>query len=71
MPRTQAKRGVGIVEPCGSRLTPSPCSIILPISLRLNPQEDDAIFFEFSKNAEDGHLGAMSSMCQAAGKNRG
>ena len=36
------KRRVGIVQPCGSRLTPSPCGIILPVPLGLDPQEDDA-----------------------------
>ena len=53
-PGTLAKRGVGSVEPCGSRLTPSPCSIILPVSLCLNPQEDDAKFLDFTKEPEDG-----------------
>ena len=43
-PGTRAKRGVGVGETCGPRLNPSPCSIILPVSLSFNPQEDDAIF---------------------------
>ena len=42
------------MSPCGSCLTPSPCSIILPVSVGFNPQEDDAKFIEFSKIDEDG-----------------
>ena len=45
--RFLANRGVGIVEPGGSRLTPS--LKILPVSLCLNPQEDNAKFFENSR----------------------
>ena len=54
VPSLFAKQGVGIAESCGSRLTPSPCSIMYPVLLCLNPKEDDAKFFEFSKKAEDG-----------------
>ena len=43
-------REVCVVELCNSRLNPSPCFTALP---DLNPQEDDANFFGFSK-AEDG-----------------
>ena len=31
MTRRILKRGVGIAESCGSRLTPSPCSIMFPV----------------------------------------
>ena len=48
------KRGVGIDELCGSRLTPLLCSMIFPVLPGPNPQEDDAKFCEFSKRAEDG-----------------
>ena len=46
-----SKRGFGIDELRGSRLTTFPCSKVFPDP---NPQEDDAKFFGFSKNAEDG-----------------
>ena len=70
------------MEPCGSCHTPSPCFIILPISIGLNPKENVAKFFEFSKSAEMVHLKhtdfqksflkyPMSSVYQAASKNRG
>ena len=54
-----------IVESCGSCLTPSLCSGILLVSIGVNLQEDDAKFFEFSKNAEDGSLqaGRPSKTC--------
>ena len=42
------------MELCGSRLTPSLCFKIVPVFAGLNPQEDDAKFFGFSKKAEDG-----------------
>ena len=56
IPRTfrfLANRGVGIVEPYGSFLTPSPGSIILPVPLGFDLLKSDAKFFEFS-SAEDG-----------------
>ena len=46
--------GACIVELCGSRLNPFPCLMALSVLLDLNSQGDDAKFFEFSKNAEDG-----------------
>ena len=56
------KRGVGIVELCGSRIPPLPGSILVPVVAcrrlfsevaRPNPKEDDVKFLEFSKIAED------------------
>ena len=59
-----AKRGAGIVETCGSRLTTSLCSAMLPVSIGFNPQEDNAKFFEFS-STEDGspRAGRLSKTC--------
>ena len=54
IPSPLTKREVGTAESFGSRLTPSPCSMIVPVLLYLNPQEDDAKFLGFSHSAEDG-----------------
>ena len=63
-PGNQVKRRVGIVQPCGSRLTPCPCPIILSVSRGLDPQEDDAKFFGFSKSSEDdSHRAGMCNRC--------
>ena len=79
IPGSLAKRGVGISESSASRLTP----VMFPVLRCLNPQEDDAKFFGFTKNAEDGPSRAsrfskkrvlrnrLSSVHHAARKNRG
>ena len=48
------KRGTVIDEFCGSRLIPLSGTIVFPAMSGLNPQEDDAKLFEFSKRAERG-----------------
>ena len=48
-PGILAKRKIGIVKFCGCRLTPCPCSSILPVLPGLDPQEGDDKNFECSR----------------------